>query len=296
MCELPKPQPQVSEAALGAAEYITTQTTVIGIETNDKQYFVEIVPHDDLDTLAEMAELDQILFGEHKSLTRQELKNTQEHGELMAIRDEGGRMIAEAQVIIAATPDAEEPLVKVLPQKSSYLEGYAVTPEYRGTGTGIAILRAIESISREANKEDIWATVRVENAASIRNLTKEGYQIIGYAADYYGDEGLSGARLVMRKNLAEDENPLPLPTGYQEAHKIPVKVGDEPDLQAHKAILKSLNEGYIGTWIERDESSGQTYLLMQNSELIDTPASHAALISAQQLLRYHGITQTKLEI
>lgn len=271
---------------------------VMQIECGDQQFSVEVIADDQIQ---EMAELDKQLFGEHKALSIEDLRRVRSHGALLAVRDtETSQMIAEGQAIAEAITDAEEPLVRNLPETSGYFEGFAVAPEERGTGVGIAIMRGVETVISKEGKTDIWATVRVENAPSMRNLTKEGYQVVGYSADYYEGEDLSGVRLVLRKDLvdpkiaaSESDAPQPVRTNEADAPEnseiiIPVVAGDEIDANAHKLVKNALEAGYIGVDVMRGKD-GQAYIIFRPSATVGDIQAQTRRQGQQQFLHDHNI-------
>ncbi len=261
---------------------------------------VEIITQE---LIPEMAELDRRLFGVHKALSEEELGVIYQHGKLLAIRDEFGQMIAEAQVLTSPIPDADEPLVQVLPESSGYREGSAVDNEHRGKNLGVAIARAAEVVMRAEGKRDAWGSVRIENAASIRNLTKEGFLIIGYCENYYQGEGLEGARIIVRKDFQTGPNSLSqldvspsesllmtpgriIEDGV-ESIKVPVVAGDAIDPAVHQMIKEVLSADFIGIGMVRDGSVSAISFVRQDS-YGDVDAQES-ILEGQRFLRTHQI-------
>jgi ribosomal protein S18 acetylase RimI-like enzyme len=239
-------------------EVEVSQDSILEVEVHGKNFAVEVLSRQA--DIVEMADLDKRLFGEHKALSTEELRRIQQHGALLAIRDSIGCMIAEAQVITKAIPDAPEPLVQVLPDNYGYFEGFGVAPGHQGTGVGSAAMYAVEAFARQENKTDMWATVRVENMPSVGRLTHGGYRIVAYNPEYYKGEGLAGARLILHKVLDTAEGSVQSISVSTELIKIPVQAGDDVDLRAHKAVQHAFDTGYIGVGASRDMS--QSYLLL----------------------------------
>lgn len=215
--------------------------------------------------IRELVELDQRLFGQHHALSVEEAARMHAHGALLAIRDAGGRMVAEAQVVTTPIPGAVESLLRALPSGCGYFAGVAVDPAHRGRGLAIALSRAIDKLLRDAGADSSWATVRAENLASLRNLTEEGYVVVGYAPRYYPGDGLGSARLVLLKILAGASSPARsgataalarLNPQADRSVLIPVD-GEHADAAAHAQIKAVLANGFIGVGVERLDSGGR---------------------------------------
>lgn len=227
--------------------------------------------------IAEMAELDAKLFGPHKALSPAELLRIGQHGLLLGIRDDAGVMVAEAQLITEPIPGADEPLVRLLPNESGYFEGFAVTPAYNGQGLGLGLVQAVSRSLGELGKSDVWATVRTENAPSLKNLFKAGYQVIGHAKDYYPGSD----RLVVWRSLLPRQVQQPGQT--TDAVIIEVQPGDEVDLVANKRITSLLAAGFVGVNLQRN--GDKTVLLFQQPA-----AGLASIIKQKQTFMHdHGI-------
>jgi ribosomal protein S18 acetylase RimI-like enzyme len=276
------------EHSLGSSESVANFLLLrdkLSVEVNGQSIEVETVP---ASGAAEMAEFDKRLFGEHKALSAEDLLQINNNGELVAVRDAEGSMVGEGQVITSAISDAEEPLVRELPSDAGYFEGFAVAPEHQGKGVSVALARAIETKIRQAGKKDAWATVRVENLPSVAALTKEGYVIIGYDQDYYEGESLTGARLIVRKDLdKQDADHLDLTPGT-DVIRVPVPAGDDVDAEAHERVQQALGDGYVGVRTERDGEV--SYIVFAKTSDIADEDYQSRVTNRQTFLREHQIT------
>lgn len=197
--------------------------------------------------LLEMAALDAVLFGGHQALCYADLRRIRAHGLLLQARDRNGGMVGEAQMIFAAIPDAKETLVAALPPAAAYLEGYAVHPSHRGCGLGAALIAAALGRAGERNKGEVWATVRVENVASLRLLLSAGFMVIAYSDRYYDEPHLRGARLVLWSTLLPPGRPTTRTHAARtQAREVTIRSGDAVDSVAHRAVALALEEMFVG--------------------------------------------------
>lgn len=226
--------------------------------------------------LAQVAAFDHQQFLEHQSITRDELRAIKENGRVLMLRDEHGALIAEAQIVLHDILA----LTKGLPSGAAFSYGTAVDPASRGSGAAQIIYKAQEVTAREAGKNKIRLTVRVENARSIRARLKAGFRITDYHPHWY--EAEHGARLIMEKDLINeplpfelnlqgtriDQDAIPIiqninpPSDYQPS-MVAVAAQDDDSHKGngpiheptHRLIEQLLTVGYVGIGLLKPEPS-----------------------------------------
>ena len=203
--------------------------------------------------------LDDLVFSAHLGITVEELTEIMNHGRLLLLRDSGGKLIGESQVI--TSPISQHPY---LDPDEAYNYGTAIAPERQNGGVAQILFKAQEMVALEAGKTRSTLTVRLENGQSIKSRFKAGFQVVGYDPERYGAVEKDGARLIMEKNLL---NPETVPSSEELRVKIsggeitianqenidqllqtrasflgvPVRAGDEVDLNAHFLVGKICN-------------------------------------------------------
>lgn len=253
--------------------------------------------------IPDTAALDSQVMEGHVSLSEHELRHFRAHGGvLLALHDGTGRMIGEGQAVIRATPGASEPIARMLPPEAGYLEGYGVDPSWRNRKLGTALVRATESIMRHKHRYDILVTLRPENVASLHLLTREGYNVIAYAARYYESAGLAGARIVARKDLTVDSGLLPQvlatcgiaeepATMQPTCVRVSVTPGDQPAAVSHRLISEALTQGLIGVGVTR-ETDGRHDLVFCPLDMAGDELAQRRLLETQRLLHELGISDS----
>ena len=202
--------------------------------------------------LQEIKKLDDIAFGKHKGISIEELIIIKDNGRVMFLNDDNGKMIAETQVLL----NSVEEFFKINPNEA-YCYGTAINPEHQGKGFAEIMFKSQEFVAREANKDTLFLTVRLENAKSIRSRLNFGFTITGYSPNYYGSVENDGARLIMTKELNTNNV---LSKGPVKEHNLDlceqvlVKCGEIVDIKAHKEIQKLMKKGkYEGISILKPE-------------------------------------------
>jgi ribosomal protein S18 acetylase RimI-like enzyme len=229
--------------------------------------------------IPEVWALERRLAGAHACSTLDQAHLMYEHGALLAIRNDDGAMIAEAQLITERIPESRRALTCHLPDQAGYFEGFAVDPAHRGRGHGAALVVAAGEVIRAAGKRESWATARVENGPSIRDLTRAGYRIIGYSDTYYADTDREGARLVLWTGF--DTVPRAATAESGESIMIPVGGGDEGDPQARARVQEALATGCVGVGIHRRGGDGSMLVFRRTEpELRALTAGRQAFVRA----------------
>ncbi len=77
-----------------------------------------------------------------------------------------------------------------------------------GRGVGQILYKAQEVVAREARKHSMRLTVRLTNTEAIRAQFKAGFRITEFDPTRYGSMEAGGARLVMSKNLINEQFPF----------------------------------------------------------------------------------------
>ncbi|NUS42791.1 MAG: GNAT family N-acetyltransferase, partial [Mycobacteriaceae bacterium] len=208
-----------------------------------------------------MAELDALVMGPHVALAAADLEHILDNGgHLVAVFNTDGIMIGEAQLLLRRMANSADQVVRKLPDRAGFLDGNGVRPDHQGKGIGTVLVRHRETIARSHGAEDIFATVRVENAESLFVLQRTGFAIIGYNESYFDSDGLAGARVIVRHDLASDPSSLDAlrERAFRECVAfdtwqetggflaVPVQRGDQPDPAAHGMIKEALARGLIG--------------------------------------------------
>ncbi len=210
--------------------------------------------------LQEAKILDDLAFGVGPGIigiSLEELREIQQAGAVLLLRMAGLGLIAESQIVTA--PIAGAPQFK---SDEAFCYGTAVHPNHQGKGLAQVMFEAQELVAKEAGKEKMIMTVRVENVPSIRAILKAGYLITGYDPNHYGSVASGGARLWMSKNLDYPAkfNPAALASELQkkpsEITLVSVCPGLNIDLDAHGAVQELLSNGYKGLGLLNASQNG----------------------------------------
>jgi len=190
------------------------------------------------DQLAEAKVVDDLAFRDHQGITMDELRSIMHHG-FVALLSLSGQLVAESQVVM----ERVDHLNWELPRKAAFCYGIAVHPQFQGRGLGKLLLREHENIAARRGALDMFTTIRVENAPSIKLFVKAGHKVIDYIP-FYGEEK-EGHRLLLGRSLAYEEQQCT----YRESALAPVIFGDKVDPAAHEAINRLIVAGFVGTSI-----------------------------------------------
>src|SRR5579864_5248049 len=153
--------------------------------------------------LQRVKQLDDEVFGRHQGVSLQELNNISNAGRVLVLEDQTGVLVAQSQILTSPISEYSQ-----LGEDEAYCYGTAVKPGEEGKGYAQIVYKAQEVIAREARKQRMTLTVRVENARSIRARLHSGFRIIGYDAARYGSAEEGGARFVMEKWLIAETLPF----------------------------------------------------------------------------------------
>jgi GNAT superfamily N-acetyltransferase len=149
-----------------------------------------------LSQLEEARALDDLAFGIHQGITMDELIKIKNHGAVLLLRDAGGALIGESQVITSPISQHSH-----LAPDEAYNYGTAIHPELQNHGLAQILFKAQEAVAIAAGKTRGTLTARLENAQSLRGRFKAGFQIVGYDPNCYGTFESGGARLFLEKDL-----------------------------------------------------------------------------------------------
>jgi ribosomal protein S18 acetylase RimI-like enzyme len=209
--------------------------------------------------IGEMKQLDDECFGSHQGISEEALQKIQDNGLLVCVRDPAtGKMIAEGQLITRAIPDADEHIVRNLGENDAYFEGFAVHPDYRNGDYASAISRAMQTAALAEGKTTMYATVRPENAASVKRLTREGFAFVAYEPYYYEGDAGKGARLILATDLTGQDGLCQAATTIQGASdrgekiytdQIDVSFGDDVDVFTHSELWQKLGPSRDNTLV-----------------------------------------------
>ncbi len=219
--------------------------------------------------LAAVKALDDAYFTGIQQLTVEELRILPECGHVLYYRDpDTEAVVAECQILFQSIPRQE------VRMHEAFSFGTV------GPGYGQILYKAQEVVARAAGKHFIRATVRVENTQAIRAQFKSGYRLTEYDPTRYGLTEEGGARLVMVKDLINEQLPFKPARKVQDvlAGKIPIltseKMGSEVladrafevgvyvwnedriDLLSHRLIRQIMEAGYIGIALLLPEEIG----------------------------------------
>lgn len=170
-------------------------------------YPIDVVDSPESPRLSEIAALDAEAFGEHQTLTEEDLKHIlSKGGVILGHTEHSGRLISEATLILNANPKGPSLLECGLPEWLGYCDGAAVSKEYRGKGLQKQLLLARHEVAKAFGKEATAASVRQTNVISIKSMFKTGYVMLADSPQYYG-ESPEDARVVMLNDF-EVGNPF----------------------------------------------------------------------------------------
>ncbi len=229
--------------------------------------------------LSEVKALDDRYYSGAQQLTEEELRILPKCGHVLFYRHpKSGEMVAACQILFQSISRQE------VRMNEAFSFGTV------GRGYGQILYKAQEVVAREAGKQLIRATVRVENTEAIRAQLKSGYRIIEYDPTRYGLTEEGGARLVMSKDLVNEylpfrpkrkanevlEGKIPILTSRKsvekalknDAFRVGVYVWNEERirLNSHRLIQQVMQSGYIGVALllpeEIDEPPGPRKLII----------------------------------
>ncbi|MCB9090421.1 MAG: hypothetical protein H6628_19150 [Calditrichae bacterium] len=191
-------------------------------------------------------------------------------GKNLMYRDESGEVVAVSQILFSSIAEQE------VRRSEAFSYGTA------GRGFGQIMYKAQEVAAREAHKQRIRLTVRVENTISIRAQLKAGFRITEYDPTRYGLMKDGGARLIMEKDLINETFPfhphkqaalvarkeVPILNALAEAEELlvpeslPPRVGtfvyneNRTDETSHQIINRIMSFDYIGAGLLLPEEYG----------------------------------------
>lgn len=198
------------------------------------------------------------------------LERIRDCGKNLMYRDESGEVVAVSQILFSSIAEQE------VRRNEAFSYGTA------GRGFGQIMYKAQEVAAREAHKQRIRLTVRVENTISIRAQLKAGFRITEYDPTRYGLLQDGGARLIMEKDLVNETFPfhphkqaallarkeIRIIKSLAEAEKwllpekLPPRIGtfiyneDRTDETSHRIIRRIMSHDYIGTGLLLPEEYG----------------------------------------
>ena len=210
------------------------------------------------DDLRAAAALDDAAFDGAVGLDHGYLRSIAlEHGVVLGLKDGTGRLVAMAQLILNAIPDAPEYLVRSLRTDTAYLEGFAVHPEHTGEVRfpGRAMVLCAERLLALycPEKRFVACTIHPGNFRSQDTLISGlWFMAVGYDPRYYGeaDEGRNG-RLVVVKDLVQPpvavrSRDIRMPLRYRSGKP------DWPDVGRARQIARRFDDGLVLTSVEKD--------------------------------------------
>lgn len=167
----------------------------IRIKHLDRLYKVEIAETED--DLIRVMDFDAQFFTGRQEISLEKLHEIRDFGHALLLRDpENRQIVAVSQILFTSIPDHEVRF------------GEAFSHGTAGPGYGQVMYKAQEVVAREAGKERIRITIRLENTRGIRGLLKAGFRIIAYDPTRYGWRRDGGARLIMEKDLVSEQLPF----------------------------------------------------------------------------------------
>ena len=229
----------------------------IQIRHNNQFYRVDFAKTPE--ELREVKALDDQYYPPPQQLTEDELRILPKCGHVLYYRDPvSKKMLATCQILFRS----------ITRQEVRMHEAFSFGTV--GVGYGQVMYKAQEVVARAAGKKVIRATVRLENTISIRAQLKSGYRIVEYDPTRYGLTEEGGARLIMVKDLVNEQLPFrpdrlvprvksgdihileDVETAKKVLKETPTRVAvyvhnqPEPDLLAHQIVQEVMLQGYIG--------------------------------------------------
>ncbi|HEV7702540.1 MAG TPA: GNAT family N-acetyltransferase [Candidatus Paceibacterota bacterium] len=232
---------------------------------------LKIVGINDLDLLTKIAEIEREAF--RYKIDAHDFQKMIERGELVIVVYSDGQLAGLATVIMDADPHNSKPIARKLPEESSWAYGATVIPKFRGKGLQKRLLEERIKFSLENGKETLMGCARLENGASVRNITSTGGRILAFSPNFFPD-GENPARLIweidttlpkeQQEQTHKKEGLTPnmaLEAAEKEEEKIvlTVKDGEKKDVEAEEATARILSKDYIGTSIQTlsvDDATG----------------------------------------
>ena len=229
--------------------------------------------------LAAVKALDDQYFPPEQQLTNDELRIMPQCGHVLYFREKPkAPMLGACQILFQS----------ITRQEVRMHEAFSFGTV--GRGFGQILYKAQEIVAREAGKKLIRSTVRLENTESIRSHLKSGYRITEYDPTRYGLTEEGGARLIMVKDLINEQLPfrpdliapkvingdIPI---LSDPSKAPELLANQPfrlgifvkniakvNLEIHQLLQAVMQEGYTGIALilpmEIGEAGSDRYLLI----------------------------------
>lgn len=243
--------------------------------------------------LEKVKNLDDEAFGKFVGVGLEELRDISEHGQILMLFNDSGELIGESQILTS-------PIVAHanMNDTEAYCYRTAIKPGQEGKGYAQIFFKAQEVIAREAGKDVMRMTVRMENARSVRARLHAGFRIVDYDPNVYGSKEEGGARLIMEKSLRHENFPFDSRSQVKRVveNKTPIItketavsiLSDNPaeiaffvqtntnklDLVAHDLVAHALSQGYIGTGLIAaqeyggNESSPSIFIFQKEGSIV----------------------------
>ncbi len=189
--------------------------------------------------LDEIKALDDVAFGAHQGVSVAELDFVLSRGFIITLRERHTHsLIGQSQLLLPPEPEHIH-----CPSAYAYCYGTAISPAYHRRRLGAVLARAQELLARQAQRQGLFLSARLENAASLKLRFQQGFVISGCAANFYG-EGVSGARVLLTKAFEQSL------VGSFEHVRVPVRFGELPDPCAFDRIVRIVNAGKVGIGVD----------------------------------------------
>jgi ribosomal protein S18 acetylase RimI-like enzyme len=232
------------------------------------------------DMAADICRLDAQAFGEHQSVSIEEVALISKHGFFVGIRNEEGELVAYASVIDRPCSYHGIAYVEQLKPQQWYLEAIAASPFARGAGHGKQVLGSVMQMAKRNEVIEVRASLRPENHSSMhRFVNNHGFEIVGYHEHYFPE--IDGDRLIARRDLTKttryeiDEATMAMADlgerlNDKAVHTIGIPIGDEPDVLTRQLLREALAEGFVGVaFLRRPPDTGASILALVHPQRID---------------------------
>ncbi|MEA3357591.1 MAG: hypothetical protein U9Q67_04095, partial [Patescibacteria group bacterium] len=147
-------------------------------------FFVELMGC----SVAEIQEMHDIYihgFGDHLPMSHEQHQEMANNGDTIAIRDERGNLVALRAIVYDAS--SSYPVDPEIRPDHAYQNHTIIINECRGKGHGEELISATKMLAQREGKTSILTSVAPKNGRNLSFLTRNGYRIIIYSQDHFGE-------------------------------------------------------------------------------------------------------------
>lgn len=183
--------------------------------------------------LTQLAALERQCFGS-LALGEPELREVLHEGWLLVGVHPDGGIVALSELV-----RGHSSLRMRIPSQYLFSLGTCVSPDFRGSGLGAALVHAQKEVVRRAHMGGILTSTQYSNAASLRLRLRACFQIVGYSEEVFLDCAGDPFRLLLRWVSNERGEIL------GQTREI-----DLADASAKEELCRLLDDGWVGCAID----------------------------------------------